>query len=1079
MNTCLLHILYILVLSVFALTANAQSRYAAHSKLASGKWVKIRVKDEGVYQLSKNTLKNMGFSDPAKVSLYGYNLPMLPEACIENLPDDVTELPLYRRSDGSLLFYSCGTTEWKINSDGTYSHKNNPYTKYIYYLLTEQDKPAEWKTKENAIGTYVQTTYLAHTLVEDDTYSFINCGRTFFENYDYANGSARNYKLSFENAACGDVKLEVKFGAAGSNSSTLSVSSGTNKIGTINLPKLADNYTYASVASKTFTLYDQTVSSMNITLQHTRDAGISGHLDYILASYDANLTFTKNEFTFSPNKGGVTAFDIKCSDADIAVWNVTNPASTCEYKGTASGTSYKVGLTGAKQTDRFLVFKPSATYESPEFVGSIANQDLHSLDSINLVIITPASGKLTAQAQRLADIHKAHDGMNCAVIEADKIYNEFSCGTPDATAYRRLMKMIYDKGHTNGTLNLLLFGNCLWDNRMVTSALSSKSPNDYLLVYESDNSWSHTESYPLEEYYALLADGKGISPLKETLDCGVGRLPVTNVSEAKGVVDKLINYINNSEAGAWKNTICFLGDDGNDNIHMKDAENVLSNTQKLFPDYYYKRIYWDCYPLQQSSTGNSYPDAYAEINKTVQEGALIMNYTGHGSAYCLAHEQVLKTADFQNWTSPRLPLWLTAACDIAPFDMNTENITCEAVVNKQGGAMGFIGTARTVYSSPNRVINRNFMSHVLSKKDNGTNYTIGEALSMAKSDIVRSTSVLSKTDSINKVQYVLIGDPAIKIATPTHKVIIDKLNGKAIDKNNLPKISAGETVIIEGHITDAEGKDATGYNGFISPTIFDNEEHIVCKNNAGDNVKPFEYDDHTRIIYSGTDSIKAGKFTFSFPVPLDINYSDEQGLIYLYAVNGDKTQEANGIFKDFLVGGSDIEEKTDTVGPRIALFVNGEEASNGNIVTDEDPIITVELYDDSGINTTGSGLGHDLVAIIDNNEATTYTLNSYYTHDIGNFRTGTIKYNIKGLSSGVHTIVIRAFDTLNNMGQFVGKFEVVEGLEKEIKYYDMAGRLVSNRALVSLPKGIYIQQTNLKSVKGIVSTKSKKIIVTQ
>lgn len=1080
-------LLYIIV--TLTLAVNAQSRYAEHSKLATGKWVKIRVQNEGIYQLTPTVLKNMGFSNPSNVSLYGYNLPILPEANIENLSDDLTEIPAFRKSDGTMLFYSCGTTLWKrSNSTSAYTHRNNPYSNYIYYFLTESAPTPLSAVDAQTTSTGGQSTYYAHSLHEEDAYSFLNAGRTFFENYDYASGNSKTYNIPFDNASCGDIIIDVQFGAAGSSSSTLSVSAQGNSLGSLAFSKLPE-YEYAIVSKKAFTLYDQYTSSLSLTLQHTRSSGVSGHLDYIRASYEATLSMTgKNYLVFSPLSDGSTTFALQGVDANVHVWKVSSPSETHELSGTLAGSTYRCLASDAKLNDKYVAVNTTASFPSPEIVGEVENQDLHSLGNVNLLIIVPSNGKLTAQAQRLADIHTEKDGLSCAVVTAEQVYNEFSSGTPDATAYRRLMKMLYDRQYTSspmtgtqaGSLNLLLFGNCVWDNRLVTKGLSSKSQDDYLLAYESDNSWSHTDSYVAEEYFTLLADGKGVSPLKEKPDCGVGRIPVSTPTEAKNVVNKLISYINNVEAGGWHNTICFMGDDGNDNIHMEDAEAIIKNTQPLFPDYRYKRIYWDSYTRKQSATGNSYPDVYAEINKTMQEGALIMNYTGHGAPYQLSHEKVLQTSDFKNWTSPRLPLWVTAACDIAPFDMNEQNIACTAVLNNQGGAMGFVGTARTVYSTPNRTLNRYFMSHVLAHKNNGERYTIGEALAQAKADILASKSYYSKQDTINKVHFILLGDPAIRLITPTYKIRIDKIDGNSIDTDNPPTISAGATVTIEGSIVDADGNHANSFNGYVFPTVYDSEEHIVCKNNPGDNVSPLEYTDRTRTLYSGTDAVSGGKFSFTFPVPLDINYSDASGLITLYAVSEDKNAEAQGRCEDFIIGGTTDSDLADTTGPDISLYFNSPDFVDGGI-TSETPTLHVNLYDDSGINTTGNGIGHDIVAIIDGNEATTYTLNNYYSQTIGDYRSGTIDFTMPTLPAGSHTLLLRAFDTLNNMGEATIRFTVVEGLTEEYDIFDMAGRLVlSGYSGQSLPKGIYIRRTRLTSPStGTVSSSSEKFIVTQ
>ena len=358
---------------------------------------------------------------------------------------------------------------------------------------------------------------------------------------------------------------------------------------------------------------------------------------------------------------------------------------------------------------------------------------------------------------------------------------------------------------------------------------------------------------------------------------------------------------------------------------------------------------------------------------------------------------------------------------------------------------------------------------------------IGEVIGLNKNDVIGSNIKVNRTyDSINKVHFVLLGDPAIKLITPTHKVQIDKFNGKSIDPDNPPTISGGETVTVEGHIINDKGENATTFDGTVSAIIFDSEEHIVCKLNAGIDTDPFEYDDRTRTLYAGTDSVKAGTFKFTFPVPLDINYSNLSGLINLYAINNKKDMEANGTFEDFLIGGTSTYEKTDTVGPTIAAFSNGRNVSEISY-TNETPTLYIELNDSSGINTTGNGLGHDIVAIIDNNEATTYTLNSYYTQAVGDYTSGTVTYTLPTLSAGKHSLVIRAFDTLNNMGEQAYSFEVVTGLIEIYDFFDPTGRKVysSSEQKPSLPPGVYIRKTRLTSPKGDITSSSQKYLITQ
>lgn len=1018
--------LYItILLFALALGVRAGGTYTETSKLASGRWVKIRVSDEGVYQLTRSQLANMGFSNPASVCLYGYNTPIMPELNLHTYNDDLTEIPVFRRDDGTILFYSCGTVKWsRISATATtFTHKTNPYTKYIYYFLSE-GTPALFRMETPATEpTRTANTFPEHILLDYDEKSVMNSGRTFFEAYDYANGATRNYDLPTPGIVSGSnvtVSLQFIAGAA----SSVNINAGSTSLGQLKLNAPAKN-TKGTVASGNFTLKDHSAQSATLTLNHTHTTATYGHLDYIRASYMRNLSMSgASHLTFrtlSANNYKVTISD---AQSDTRVWKVTNPDVTCEQEGKQTGTTYEAQLTNSGM-DEYVAVNINSAFPEPEYVGEVANQNLHGLKDLDFVIIVPATGLYTSVAQKLADAHRDLENMRCAVITADKIYNEFSSGTPDMTAYRRLMKMLYDRADSiqNAPKNVLLFGPCYWDNRMVTPGLAGKNPENCLLTYQSANSWSETSSYVNEEYIGLLDDNEGKKPLSEKADIGIGRIPCTSLSQANSIVNKLISYIRNENAGAWKNTICMMADDGNYNIHMSDAESILQLVRPLYPDFYYKHIYWDAYSISASTTGKAYADVANEINNTMQTGALIMNYTGHGNPTQLSHEAVMRISDFENWNSPFLPLWITAACDVAPFDMNEKNIAMEALANDEGAAMGFIGTTRTVYSSYNRAMNQRLMRRLLETDKNGEHYTIGEALIQAKCDLVTMNS-----DSINKTHFVLLGDPAITLAYPRYKISIDQINGEDIDKENLPKLSAGQVVSVTGHIQDVHGDSIKDFNGRISPRIFDSLVRVDCKMNSAEVDTAFWFYDYNRTLYNGTSTVKDGRFSFSFPVPLDLNYSNEKGLMNLYAISDKK--EAQISFTDFIVGGTG-QLKNDLAGPTIKAWLNTEKFTNGDDVH-ESPWLNVNLHDPNGINVTGNGVGHDIMAIIDNNEATSYSLNNYFTQNDNDYTSGTVGFPIPELDEGEHTLLIRAFDIYNNVSTKTLRFKVVKGLKPEL-----------------------------------------------
>ena len=680
---------------------------------------------------------------------------------------------------------------------------------------------------------------------------------------------------------------------------------------------------------------------------------------------------------------------------------------------------------------------PAATY-----VKNIANQDLHADGQADLVIIIPASRTLLKQAQRLKEFHESHDGMRVNIVAADQLYNEFSSGTPDANAYRRYLRMLQDRAATEADMPkyLLLFGDCVWDNRMLTADCKRFDPDDFLLVYESENSFSETVCYAGDSWMGILAEGAGSDARRELQDVGVGRFPVTTVAEAKIMVDKTINYSKNQNGGAWQNTIMFMGDDGNDNIHMKDVDSVANSVGRDYPNFLIKKVMWDAYTRESSATGNTYPEVSKIIRQQQANGALVMDYGGHGNATLISHESVLGLSDFSESRTSNLPLWVTAACDIMPFDGVTETIGESAVLNEKGGAVAFYGTARTVFTSANKYINHAFMKRVLSLQD-GKPIALGEAHRLAQNDVMLGTNRYptptredpNKTspeqdNSENHLQYSLLGDPALSLNLPTAQVVVDEIDGVAVGSGTMPTVKAGSVIKMKGHVAGVEG-----FNGVVTATVRDTREEITCKlNNTSDDgaEEAFKYLDRTKTLYHGSDSIRNGQFELTFAVPKDINYADGQGMINLYALNTDKTIRANGSCDQFIVGGS-AEAKNDSVGPSIYCYLNSPSFVDGGNVNST-PYFVAEIKDKDGINAAGSGIGHDLQLVIDGDMAKTYTLNNNFSYDFGTYTSGSTFYSIPELEEGPHRLQFRAWDIQNNSSTAVLHFNVVKGLRPQL-----------------------------------------------
>ncbi len=713
-------------------------------------------------------------------------------------------------------------------------------------------------------------------------------------------------------------------------------------------------------------------------------------------------------------------------------WNVDNlhGNDTVIIKNVSGGTARLDYISLRYDSPKPVPVLATDNFPTAEFVEKIKrNQDLHADRNYDMVIVIPTSQKLLNQAQRLAKHHADHDGLNVRIVPADSLYNEFSSGTPDVSAYKRYMKMLYDRSDSlHAPKSLLLFGDCTFDNRMLTSELKSASPDDYLLCYESENSFSSVDCYVSDDFLTYLDDEEDISTFAGVPDIGVGRFPCTTDSIAKNLVDKTINYALNANAGSWQNTIMFLGDDGNNNTHMNDVNDVAEQTISDHPGYYVRKVYWDAFKRVSSSTGNRYPDAESIIKQQQNNGALIIDYAGHGSPTSISHEIVLSIKDFANFKGNNLPLWVTASCEIMPFDSNEETIGEKAFLNAQGGAVAFYGTTRTVYAPQNKKINSAFMKYVLTYDENGKPITLGEAQRLAKSYLVNNNIETTK----NKLQYSLLGDPALSLALPTYTAVIDNINGVAVEGDSLPQLRAGDKVSIKGHIEFA-GSKADNFSGTLDAMVRDTKETIRCKlnNTTSEGADTaFIFTDRKNTLYHGTNKVENGEFTFTFAVPKDINYADGTGLINIYAYDATLKASAHGACDKFTVNGSNIAEN-DSIGPSIYCYLNSEDFTFGGEVNST-PFFVAQISDKDGINASGAGIGHDMTLIIDGDTEKSYNLNDNFAFDYGSYTSGQTYYALPALSEGKHTLKFRAWDILNNSSTTTLDFVVKKNIQPNI-----------------------------------------------
>ena len=1036
-----------------AKASGAADRYASHSVLASGRWAKIRVPSDGVYQLTEALVKKAGFSNLAHVKIYGYGGNLQNEKLVGSELAELDDLPEVPSCtvNGKRLFYGKGPVSW--NNASATRRTRNPYSNYGYYFLTESDETPLSVDSAAFLQSFYPSADDYQSLHEIDNYSWYQGGRNLFENSPINAGSSKVYTLpNTAHATSGVLSVSVTAGQA----TTVQVEFNDSLVG------------------------QQVIS---------------------LGEYDMG---SESRATYSVE--GLRATD------SIKISTISGGPARLDY------------ISMAYNQPRPAPDLAQGSFPSPEYVYNITNQDHHADKEVDMVIIIPTSQKLLSPAQRLADFHEQHDSLKVKIVPADELYNEFSSGTPDANAYRRYLKMLYDRAETEEQQPkyLLLFGDAVWDNRMLTSDCKAFDPDDYLLAFESENSFSELYCYVDDGWFTLLDDGEGTNQLSsDKQDVAVGRFPVTTLTDAEAVVDKTISYAEDANAGAWQNVIVFMGDDGNQNLHMRDVNETADKISSLYPNYQVKKVMWDAYTRVSSSTGNTYPEVSSIIKQQQALGALIFDYAGHGRPDQISHESVLRLNDFRNFSNSNLPLWITASCDIMPFDGTEATIGETALLNSKGGAVAFYGTTRTVYANYNKSLNTTFLKYVLRQVD-GKPTPLGEAQRLTKNEMITT----GQDRTANKLQYSLLGDPALSLNLPHQNMVIDSLAGVKMGTADLPELRAGAIVTIKGHV-EKNGLADNSFNGLVTVVVRDTRELVTCKKNDPIQTKTaFTFYDRQKTLYTGSDSVRNGFFEMTFAVPRDINYADGTGLINTYAVSSDHQSLANGAESRFLVNGTD-SVSNDSIGPSIYCYLNSPSFVNGGTVN-ATPYFVALVTDKDGINASGSGIGHDLQLTIDGDMQKTYNLNDHFTFDFGSFTKGSTYYNIPELSEGPHTLTFRAWDVLNNPSTAKLSFNVVKGLQPEIAsvsctnnpattsttfivthnfmgsqvdlvidVFDMSGRLLwqhsesgvssSNAYTVSwdltvdggarLQTGVYLYRVRLSSDGGSQATKAKKLVV--
>jgi Peptidase family C25 len=1001
-----------------------------NSPLFNGKWVKIAVAKQGIYQLSGTQLKAMGFSLPfpsSQAQLFNYNLSNLNDKVVANPLTGLVENSIQVNDGGDnqfdekdyLLFYSEGPIQWKYEETKTLPvHYKNASSDSIFYFITTQGSNGKRILPAVKINAAQQSTdnFDDRWLIEKDSVSLLNSGKLTLGT-PMGQGTGKQAQLNYTFAMDGlllssPLKIISQYAATAYQSkANFNLLINTNLVRTSSVDPvsgllyqesaniISDNFSYTWNANTNLT------SPVNFTIAFSSEnSTATGWIDFIEINAKRKIGFWgTNAFSFrnfSMAKTGLpTQYQLQNLDTTTMVWDVTRPEAPLLMPLNFQSSNTGNFIQTADTLREFFALK-QASYETPVFVANIDKQNLVGTMIPDYIIIA-ATNFLNA-AKKLSSFHETNHGLKGQVYNVNEIFNEFSGGQATATGIRNFIQYLFTQAALKNQAApkyLLLMGMANYSYKNYNSA--SQIP-----VFESAASTGILTSYPADDYYNILNVGDDINAPNaiRQLSLAIGRLPVRTAAEADTVVDKIINYQKINHGGAWKNQLTWVADDGDYNLHLQDAEDISTNLQKKVSAWNQKKIYLDLYPVTKNIAGNTYPLVNANINQAVNNGTLILNYTGHGNYLRLTEEAVITQPDIQQWNNAgKLPLMITASCDFAPYDQpQLSPIGFDALLKNSKGVVALVAASRLVDAYSNKQINDQFIQKLLVPDSAGRFLSIGWALQKAK-----MAAWAQGEDHVNTFKFTLLGDPAMYLAKPNDQVVLTAINGKTfMGKDSL---EAGGKYTMSG-LVQSNGQTKNNFKGLIEMTLYDAANLKKTLGNIPASI-PVNVSVQENILFKGTATVNAGKFNIDFILPKEVTLN--QGALKLQLNAYNDSADAMGIYTQLFSKSAMTQKFSDTIGPAMQLFLNDTNFINGGWAPANSTLL-VRLKDDAGIQTSGNSLGHDLSLLVDGDTKNEILLNNYYTAAINTYQTGSVQFALPNLSLGAHQIVVKAWDLLGN-----------------------------------------------------------------
>ena len=989
----------------------------SQSPLENGVWHRLEVNQTGVYKIDYNFLTSLGLQNvsPESIKIYGYG-GILPQPNAESRHGDIVENSIYFKggNDGSIspsdyiLFFAEGPDEIFQTEDGTsLDYEINPYADQSYYFITSSEGAGK-RIEESSFGIgngEVHSSLPFLTYHEEDNINLVGSGREWLgEQFRFQSEYEFDFGLTSINLNS-PYHIETEYvGGSESFSTTFRTFVDDELVKTEFVRTVAPVYGvkgHVATFSGDFTTNDPTVN-VRASYNNSGDASAKAYIDFIKIIYQRNLNANTSNYYVIPEAYRGSELRFSNTNSNVMIWDVS------DITDVKSLNINNGSVVLSEETEAILVIQEN-NVRVPVNTGVVANQNLHGIAIPELLVIYNRT--FQSSAERLLNFKENTQGIETEIVEIGDIFNEYSSGSQDVTAIRDFVRDIYLKDDQGKFKYLLLLGDCSFDYK---DRLTQNT--NFVPVYESRESYDNVKTFSSDDYFGLLGEDEGEwtepGSLRETLEIGIGRIPAKSDAEAHIYLDKLFHYITGDESkGNWRNNIVFVADDGDRNLHQRDADRLGEQLEELNTGINVNKLYLDSYEQISSAGGEISPATNNLLDNRVEQGALIVNFSGHGAEFQWTQELIFTINQIRGLSNyDKLPFFITATCEFGRYDdPRLLSGAEELMFNPDGGAIGLMTTTRPVFANSNFAINESFYETAFIRNEDSVYNNLGDILVITKNNSIIGT---------NNRNFSLLGDPSMKLALPDKKIELTSINGNepGIDDT----LQALQFVELTGEVQNVQGVKDANFTGTSFITVFDKRNKLTTR---GDGNDPFVFEERNSILFEGQVAVTNGEFTVEFIMPKDIAYQFGFGKLSFYAVSDDG-QDANGDYSQVIIGGG-LDGFEDNLAPEVELFMDDLSFISGGI-TGTEPTFIALISDENGVNTTNTGIGHEMTLVLDDDYSNIMILNEFYSSKENTFQEGEIFFPLSDISIGVHKLTFKVWDVNNNSAEREIFFEVGE-----------------------------------------------------